>query len=119
MSSDTLDPAAEWVCGDCGDVRTAASIKKLNDYFVSAIVEARDDCSALEDLLTKSVKMFHPSHYVPTLTRIKLNTAYLKLGARNEGQAELELLMRRKEILDEVHQVSDHLPDLLQQPINI
>ena len=116
MSSDTLDPAAEWVCGDCGDVRTAASIKKLNDYFVSAIVEARDDCSALEDLLTKSVKMFHPSHYVPTLTRIKLNTAYLKLGARNEGQAELELLMRRKEILDEVHQVSDHLPDLLQQP---
>jgi hypothetical protein len=34
-----------------------------------------------------------------------LNTAFLKLGARNPDQAELELLMRRKEFLDEVHQV--------------
>ena len=50
--------------------------------------------------------MFHPNHYVPTLIRIKLNTAYLRLGARNEGEAETELLMRRKELLDEVHQVN-------------
>jgi hypothetical protein len=34
-----------------------------------------------------------------------LNKAYLKLGARNPDQAEVELLMRRKEFLDEVHQV--------------
>ena len=61
--------------------------------------------TSFEDLLTKATKMFHPSHYVPTLARIKLNTAYLRLGARNEGQAETELLMRRKEIIDEVHQV--------------
>jgi hypothetical protein len=39
------------------------------------------------------------------LSRIRLNKAYLKLGARNPDQAELELLMRRKEFLDEVHQV--------------
>ena len=69
MSSDTMDRGAEWVCGDCGDVKTADSIKKLNDYFVSAIMEARDDVMGLEDLLTKATKMFHPSHYVPTLAR--------------------------------------------------
>ena len=44
---------------------------------------------------------------VATLIRIKLNTAYLRLGARNEGQAEVELLMRRKEVIDEVHQVRE------------
>jgi hypothetical protein len=38
-------------------------------------------------------------------SRIRLNKAYLKLGARNPDQAEVELLMRRKEFLDEVHQV--------------
>ena len=85
--------------------KSADSIRKLNEYFVSAIMAAKEDCTALEELLTKSVKMFPPSHYVPTLVRIKLNTAYLKLGARNEGQAETELLMRRKELIDEVHQV--------------
>jgi hypothetical protein len=37
--------------------------------------------------------------------RIRLNSAFLKLGARNPDQAEVELLMRRKEFLDEVHQV--------------
>ena len=31
--------------------------------------EAKNDCTALEDLLTKGTKMFHPSHYIPTLTR--------------------------------------------------
>jgi hypothetical protein len=39
-----------------------------------------------------------------------LNTAFLKLGARNPDQAELELLMRRKEFLDEVHQVKNFQP---------
>ena len=106
MSTNPLDPVSDWMCGDCGETKTSDSIRKLNDYFVSAVLEAREDCMALEDLLTKAVKMFHPSHYVPTLIRIKMNTAYLRLGARNEGQAELELLMRRKEVLDEVHQVS-------------
>ena len=72
---------------------------------MAAIMAATDDCTTLEDLLVKAAKMFHPSHYLPTLTRIKLNTAFLKLGARNEGNAEVELLMRRKEFLDEVHQV--------------
>ena len=105
LSSNPLDPEADWFCGDCGDVRKAESIRKLNEYFVNAIMEAGLDCSGLEDLLTKSTRMFHPNHYVPTLIRIKLNTAYLRLGARNEGEAETELLMRRKELLDEVHQV--------------
>ena len=72
---------------------------------MGAIMAATNDCSTLEDLLEKACKMFHPSHYLPTLTRIKLNTAFLKLGARNEGNAEVEILMRRKEFLDEVHQV--------------
>ena len=106
LSSNPLDPEADWFCGDCGDVRKAESIRKLNEYFVNAIMEAGLDCSGLEDLLTKSTRMFHPNHYVPTLIRIKLNTAYLRLGARNEGEAETELLMRRKELLDEVHQVN-------------
>ena len=105
LSSNPLDREADWVCGDCGMGKSADSIRKLNEYFVSAIMAAKEDCTALEELLTKSVKMFHPSHYVPTLVRIKLYTAYLKLGARNEGQAETELLMRRKELIDEVHQV--------------
>merc|ERR1719266_2545876 len=83
-------------------VKPAEAITKLNDYFLTAVYGAGQDCSALEDLLTKSTRMFHPSHYIPTLIRIKINTAYLKLGARNEGQAEMELLMRRKEVIDEV-----------------
>ncbi|XP_023337013.1 uncharacterized protein LOC111708015 [Eurytemora carolleeae] len=58
----------------------------------------------LDNLLEKAVKMFHPSHYICTLNRIKLNSAFLKLGARNPNEAELELLMRRKEFLDEIHQ---------------
>merc|ERR1719347_638325 len=84
--------------------KSAEAITKLNEYFLTAVHAASNDCAALEDLLTKSTRMFHPSHYIPTLTRIKLNTAYLKLGARNEGQHEMELLMRRKEVIDEVHQ---------------
>ena len=40
------------------------------------------------------------------ISRIKLNSAFLKLGARNPNEAELELLMRRKEFLDEIHQVN-------------
>jgi len=116
LSSNPLDKDADWFCGDCGDVRKADSIRKLNEYFVNAIMEAGLDCSGLEDLLTKSTRMFHPSHYVPTLIRIKLNTAYLRLGARNEGQAETELLMRRKEILDEVHQLIEVIePGLTQR----
>ena len=86
--------------------KAADAIEKLNDYFRQAVEAATDDCLALEDLLEKACKMFHPSHYIPTLTRIKLNSAFLKLGARNEGEAEVELLMRRKEFLDEVHQVN-------------
>ena len=105
LSTNPLDSDADWSCGDCGFMKTADAIKKLNEYFMAAIIAATDDCSGLEDLLEKSVKMFHPNHYLPTLTRIKLNTAFLKLGARNEGNAEVELLMRRKEFLDDVHQV--------------
>ena len=106
LSTNPLDLEADWACGDCGTGKPAEAITKLNDYFLTAVYGATNDCSALEDLLTKSTRMFHPSHYIPTLIRIKLNTAYLKLGARNEGQAEMELLMRRKEVIDEVHQVN-------------
>jgi len=116
LSTNPLDPEADWSCGDCGFMKTADMIKKLNDYFMSAIVAAKDDCSSLDDLLEKACKMFHPSHYLPTLTRIKLNTAYLRLGARNEGNAEVEILMRRKEFLDEVHQVVETIePGLTQR----
>lgn len=116
LSTNPLDADMDWSCGDCGFMKTADSIKKLNEYFMGAIQAGTDDCSALEDLLEKAVKMFHPSHYIPTLTRIKLNTAFLKLGARNEGNAELELLMRRKEFLDEVHQVVETIePGLTQR----
>ena len=59
----------------------------------------------LEDLLEKSTKMFHPSHYIPTQIRIKMNTAFLRLSLRNSEEAVCELLMRRKELLDEVYQV--------------
>jgi hypothetical protein len=31
--------------------------------------EAGMDCLNLENLLEKAVKMFHPSHYIPTLAR--------------------------------------------------
>jgi len=116
LSTNPLDPDADWACGDCGFIKTADSIRKLNEYFMAAIQAATNDCSTLEDLLEKSTKMFHPSHYIPTLTRIKLNTAYLRLGDRNAGNAEVELLMRRKEFLDEVHQVVETVePGLTQR----
>merc|ERR1712117_710709 len=116
LSTNPLDPDADWSCGDCGFIKTADSIKKLNEYFMKAIMAATDDCSSLDDMLEKACKMFHPSHYLPTLTRIKLNTAFLKLGARNEGNAEVEILMRRKEFLDEVHQVVETIePGLTQR----
>ena len=102
---DPLNRDADWACGDCGAEKSADSIRKLIEYFKSAIIAARDDCSQLEDLMEKSVKMFHPSHYIPTLIRIKLNNAFLRLSFRNVGEAECELLMRRKELLDEVYQV--------------
>jgi len=116
LAIDPLDPETEWACGDCGTIKSGESIAKLNDYFANAIRDAGMDCSQLEDLLEKSCKMFHPSHYIPTLTRIKLNSAYLKLGARNPDKAETELLMRRKEFLDEVHQVVETIePGLTQR----
>jgi len=116
LSTNPLDADADWACGDCGFIKTADSIQKLNEYFMAAIQAATNDCLTLEDLLEKSVKMFHPSHYIPTLTRIKLNSAFLKLGGRNEGNAEIELLMRRKEFLDEVHQVVETIePGLTQR----
>lgn len=105
LCTDPLDPEADWACGDCGLGKSADSIRKLIEYFKSAIIAAREDCLQLEDLLEKSTKMFHPSHYIPMLIRIKMNTAFLRLSLRNSGEAECELLMRRKELLDEVYQV--------------
>jgi len=116
LAIDPLDPETEWACGDCGTIKPGEAIAKLNDYFNEAIKEAGIDCSLLDNLLEKACKMFHPSHYIPTLIRIKNNTAYLKLGSRNPGQAETELLMRRKEFLDEVHQVVETVePGLTQR----
>merc|ERR1712156_1069068 len=116
LALDPTDPETEWACGDCGIIKSGDSISKLNDYFYAAIMEAKNDCQALEDLLTKATKMFHPAHYIPTLTRIRLNTAFLQLGFRNPGQAETELLMRRKEFLDEIHQVIETVePGLTQR----
>ena len=105
LCTDPLDRDADWACGDCGVGKSADSIRKLIEYFKSAIVEAREDCMQLEDLLEKSTKMFHPSHYIPTQIRIKMNTAFLRLSLRNSEEAVCELLMRRKELLDEVYQV--------------
>jgi len=116
LSTDPLDPQASWECGDCGESKDPSAVIKLNQYFINALQEARDDCMALDNLLEKAVKMFHPCHYVPTLIRIKLNGAFLKLGARNPNQAETELLMRRKEFLDEIHQVIEVIePGLTQR----
>ena len=53
LSTNTLDPAAEWRCGDCNDTKTMAAVRKLNDYFLDCIMECLDDCSRLEDLLQK------------------------------------------------------------------
>jgi len=111
-----LDPESDWACGDCGLIKTADSIRKLCDYFLGAVMAATDDCMALDALLEKACKMFHPSHYIPTVTRIKLNTAFLRLGYRNPDKGDLELLMRRKEFLDEVHQVVETVePGLTQR----
>jgi len=116
LSTDPLDLEADWMCGTCGVVKTADSIQKLNQYFVAAIVEATGDCMSLDNLLEKAMKMFHPWHQVCTLARIKLNTAFLKLGSRNPDKAELELLMRRKELLDDIHQVIEVIePGLTQR----
>jgi len=116
LPSQPTDPQAPWYCGDCGEKKEASAIVKLNEYFFSAIQEATDDCMTLDNLLEKAVKMFHPSHYICTLTRIKLNTAFLKLGARNPTEAQTEILMRRKEFLDEVHQVIETIePGLTQR----
>ena len=105
LCTDPLDREADWACGDCGVGKSADSIRKLIEYFKSAIIGAREDCSQVEDLLEKSTKMFHPSHYIPTQIRIKMNTAFLRLSLRNKEEAVCELLMRRKELLDEVYQV--------------
>merc|ERR1719481_264668 len=116
LSTDPLDPEADWICGDCGIAKTGESIEKLNGYFIKAILEATDDCMALDNLLEKAVKMFHPWHHVATLARIKLNTAFLRLSARNPNNAEMELLMRRKELLDDIHQVVEVIePGLTQR----
>ena len=50
-------------------------------------------------------QLFDTEQKCISLSRIKLNGAFLKLGARNPNEAEIELLMRRKEFLDEIHQV--------------
>jgi len=116
LAMDPMDPETEWACGDCGTIKSMESIDMLNGYFNNAIREAGIDCTQLDELLVKACKMFHPSNYIPTLIRIKLNSAYLKLGARNPDQAETELLMRRKEFLDEVHQVIETIePGLTQR----
>jgi hypothetical protein len=41
----------------------------FDGYSYMYMQEAGQDCMALENLLEKAVKMFHPSHYIPTLTR--------------------------------------------------
>jgi len=116
LSTNPLDAVAKWQCGDCGDVKNPENIQKLNDYFLDSILVAVGDIPRLEDSLEKSCKMFHPSHYIPTLLRIKLNTAYLQLGFRNPDKNVKELLMRRKEFLDQVHLVVETIePGLTQR----
>lgn len=61
-----------------------------------------------EELLTKSLKMFHNNHCVPTLIRIHLNSHYIQLASRVSAEPEdipVEVFMRRKDLLDEIHRV--------------
>ena len=78
---------------------------------------------AMEDMMEKASKMLHANHYLLTLMKIRLNSAYNRLAGRMlEEQEEAdreaglehvfrqiptEVYMRRKELLDDVQKVFD------------
>jgi intein/homing endonuclease len=84
-------------------------VDKLVDYFISKMRSTPvEDVEELLELLEKALKMFHNNHYVVTLLRVTLNTAYLKLAGRmglEPHKVPAELHLKRKEFLDEIHKV--------------
>ena len=109
------DPKAVWRCRFCGHTTTAQAIDQLVSYFLDKLAKpsVSGSVEALEDLLEKSARLLHPHHYAVNLVRIKMNAAYINLCHRlfGEGgeyvdeQAPAEVYMRRKELLDDIHQV--------------
>ncbi len=107
LPTEPLNPACQWLCDTCDFKTNGEAVDKLVAYFMGKIqstpIERVDE---LLELLEKALKMFHNNHYVVTLLRINLNTAYLKLAGRmgmEPHKVPVELHLKRKEFLDEVH----------------
>ncbi|QQP56075.1 Msta [Caligus rogercresseyi] len=85
------------------------SVDKLIEYFDAKLRNsgAAGGIEVLEELLSKAVKLFHPNHYMATMIRISLNQAYVNLALRvgDAHDIPIEVHMRRKELLDDIHQV--------------
>ncbi|XP_040574757.1 SET domain-containing protein SmydA-8 [Lepeophtheirus salmonis] len=107
LPSNPLDPSSEWLCNNCHFKTNGAAVDKLTEYFEAKMKESGNSIEFLEELLIKAVKLFHPNHYVATMIRIVLNEAYVDLALRvgDGNQIPLEVHMRRKELLDHIHQV--------------
>eukprot|EP00096_Caligus_rogercresseyi_P012657 TRINITY_DN5373_c0_g1_i1.p1 TRINITY_DN5373_c0_g1~~TRINITY_DN5373_c0_g1_i1.p1 ORF type:complete len:578 (-),score=111.95 TRINITY_DN5373_c0_g1_i1:77-1810(-) len=104
-----LDPKSEWTCDQCSFITNGESVDKLIEYFDAKLRNsgAAGGIEVLEELLSKAVKLFHPNHYMATMIRISLNQAYVNLALRvgDAHDIPIEVHMRRKELLDDIHQV--------------
>jgi hypothetical protein len=109
------DEASVWKCNTCPFSTTLSAVDKLVAYFTEKVTNpvVVGSVEALEDLLEKSARLLHPSHYVVTLMRIRMNVAYIQLADRMFGEGgeseeqpvPMEVYMRRKELLDEIHKI--------------
>lgn len=106
-----LDPKSSWTCDLCAFETNGEAVDKLVDYFLDKIRGTRIEAVDLwEELLEKASKMFHSNHYILTLIRVTMNTAYIELGERMGLEPEkipMEMFMRRKDLLDEIRKVMD------------
>ncbi|XP_059094035.1 uncharacterized protein LOC131889058 isoform X1 [Tigriopus californicus] len=111
LPSHPLDPKSSWTCDLCYFKTNGEAVDKLVDYFLDKIKATRIEAVDLwEELLEKASKMFHSNHYILTLIRVTMNTAYIELGDRMELEPDkipMELFMRRKDLLDDVRKVMD------------
>lgn len=115
LANDPLDEADEavWKCDTCGFATKKEAVDKLVHYFLQKLRDPQVAASveALEDMLEKSARLLNPSHYIVNMIRISMNSAYIQLSHRMFGQDEaaeqvpVEVYMRRKDLLDDVHKV--------------
>lgn len=111
------DPKSVWKCEKCGFNTNQGAVDNLVQYFTDKLANPTifNSVEALEDLLEKSARLLHPHNYAVNLIRIKMNIAYINLAYRMFGEEEhheqkeipVEVYMRRKDLLDDIHKVID------------